>query len=203
MSKVHHVGFQNPAAHSPQQQTAATEDDDDNLEKAKMHQMAPRHMSLETIYYEWYGLESFKDKPIAGGFERCEQRLSSTEGGDIPAAVATLAPIYQGDCKKSISKMEDWMTERGFIQKGKSRKNSPQFDVCGANANDIPSSGKGNAGAQSGRMRVSLSPKQLSSRDDGSAPFPKANTIKSCKSCKSLYFAASSLLERGSTQAAG
>jgi hypothetical protein len=137
---------------SPQQQAAATDEDDDNdnFEKAKMHQMAPRYMSLETIYYEWYGLECFKDKPIVGGFERCEQvfkhkwrkdhswgqkkhfsrlkriiegiqKKAAMEGIDIMAAVTTLAPIYQGDCKKSISKMEDWMSERGFIQKGKSR----------------------------------------------------------------------------------
>jgi hypothetical protein len=111
--------------------------------------MMPRHLPLETIYYEWYGLESYKDNPIVGGFERCEDlfkfnrqkqhnfgqkkhlscltiiieglhRKAEIEGSNVMDVVDGLASFYQGDCKKSMSKLEDWMIQEGLIKKGKS-----------------------------------------------------------------------------------
>jgi hypothetical protein len=61
------------------QQPAGDEDDEEeSLEKAKRHLMKPSYQSLHVIYYEWYGLESSKDQPIVGGFERCEELYKKT-----------------------------------------------------------------------------------------------------------------------------
>jgi hypothetical protein len=111
-------------SNSRQQAAAAgaSMSEDGLFEKAKRFVMAPRHLSLETMYFEWHGLEDSKDKPIVGGFERCEElfkasyrkglnhgdskRLSrikrimgaikkkaTTDGVDVEKVVDELAPI--------------------------------------------------------------------------------------------------------------
>jgi hypothetical protein len=149
--------FENSNSHfnSNSQQQAATAgassmSEDALFEQAKRFLMAPRHLSLETMYFEWYGLEDSKDKPIVGGFERCEElfkasyrkglnhgdskRLSrikrimgaikkkaTTDGVDVVKVVDELAPIYDKTCGQSPARMDEWMLSNGMIEKGKSR----------------------------------------------------------------------------------
>jgi hypothetical protein len=132
------------------QQPADDDDEEECLEKAKRHLMKPSYQSLHVIYYEWYGLESSKDQPIVGGFERCEelykktwrkhhnprekkqysrlqaiirglQKKAASEERRMEQVVDILDPIYQGECKKSLSKMVTYMTERGLIPVGQKR----------------------------------------------------------------------------------
>jgi hypothetical protein len=134
-----------------QPQATAAASEDDLFQQATRFLMAPRHMSLQTIYFEWHGLETSKDKPIVGGFQRCEdlfkskwrkrlnfgenkqfsrlkrimggiQDKATTDGIDLETVVDNLAPIYEKECKKSIAKMETWMVTNGMIPKGKSRE---------------------------------------------------------------------------------
>jgi hypothetical protein len=145
--------FENSNSKSQQQAAAVAASMSENklFKKAKRFQMAPQHLSLETIYFEWHGLESCKDKPIVGGFQRCEelfksswrkglsagenkqfsrlkrimggiQKKATMDGIDLVTVVENLTPIYQKDCKKSISLMETWMVSNGMIQKGESRQ---------------------------------------------------------------------------------
>jgi len=143
-------------ANSSQQQAANDEDDaneNDDFGKAKRHILIKRHQSLYTIYYEWYGLESSKDQPIVGGFEKCEEifksswrkkhsdaekkhfsRLKSiikglkkkavTEGSDMQEVVGILESSFTQDCKKSISVMVEWMMTKKLIPEGKKRATS-------------------------------------------------------------------------------
>lgn len=72
------ISTTDPSSNQQQQAAAGTSNNgNSDLEKAMRHQLAPRHQSLQTIYFEWYGLESFKDKPIVGGFEKCEELFKS------------------------------------------------------------------------------------------------------------------------------
>ena len=141
---------------SQQQAANADEDDageDNDFGKAKKHNLMKRHKSLYTIYYEWYGLESSKDQPIVGGFEKCEEifksswrkkhsdaekkhfsRLKSiikglkkkavTEGSDMEEVVGILESSFTQDCKKSLSVMVDWMMTQKLIPEGKKRATS-------------------------------------------------------------------------------
>jgi hypothetical protein len=122
----------------------------DYFERAKRHHMVPRYLSLATIYYEGYGLESYKDKPIVGGFDSCEylfkfnwrkkhtfgqkkqflrmkriiqglHRKAEIEGSDVMEVVDGLASFYEVDCKKSMSKLEDWMIQEGLVKKVESK----------------------------------------------------------------------------------
>jgi hypothetical protein len=147
-----------PLLNSQQQAAAAAndnddDDEDDDLRKAKRHQMIKRHQSLYTIYYEWYGLESSKDQPIVGGFEKCEELFKSSwrkphtdaekkhfsrlkkiiqglkekaarEELDMEEVVEILESTFAKDCKKALSKMVDWMMTQGLIPEGKKRATS-------------------------------------------------------------------------------
>jgi hypothetical protein len=136
---------------SNRQQAAASSLSEDALfDLAKRSKMAPRHLSLESVYFEWFGLETFKDKPIVGGLEKCEKLFQSkwrkgrthgekkhfsrlkrvmegienkarTDGVDLAEVLDSLSEIYQKDCKKSIALMESHMVRNGMIPKGKTR----------------------------------------------------------------------------------
>jgi hypothetical protein len=115
--------------------------------------MKNRHQSLFTMYYEWCGLETSKDQPIVGGFDKCEELFKSSwrkhhtdaqkkhfsrlkkiiqglkqkvvrDGMPVDEVLDLMEPIYQQHCKKAMSKMVDWMTIQGLIPKGKTRATS-------------------------------------------------------------------------------
>jgi hypothetical protein len=48
-------------------------------------------------------------------------RKAEIEGSDVMEVVDGLASFYEVDCKKSMSKLEDWMIQEGLVKKGKSR----------------------------------------------------------------------------------
>jgi hypothetical protein len=150
-----------PRFNSQQQAAAANDknddDDDDhnaaNFELAKRHKLMPRHCSLYTVFYEWYGLESSKDQPIVGGFKKCEQlfksswrkghspaqkkhfsrlkkiieglqRKAANDGLAMEEVVEVLAATFSKYCKNSLSKMVDWMMTQRLIPPAKTRATS-------------------------------------------------------------------------------
>jgi hypothetical protein len=50
-----------------EQEAASMPSEDDLFNKAKRFQLALRHLSLESLHFEWSGIECFEDKPIVGG----------------------------------------------------------------------------------------------------------------------------------------
>jgi hypothetical protein len=127
---------QAPLLDSQERQAAADDDNDEDVDdfgKAKSALMQPRCLTLCTICCEWCGLESCKDQPIVGGFDKCEELFKSTwrkhhvdqdecfsrlkkiieglkkkaavGGYEMDEVVAILEEIFQKDCKKSVSKM--------------------------------------------------------------------------------------------------
>jgi hypothetical protein len=136
-----------------EQEAASMPSEDDLFNKAKRFQLAPRHLSLESLYFEWLGIEYFKDKPIVGGLQKCEELFKSkwrkgrshgerkhfsrlkrimegiatkatTDGIDLDEVVRSMSEIYDKECKQSIAKMEAYMVHEGMIPKGKARATS-------------------------------------------------------------------------------
>jgi hypothetical protein len=138
---------------SQEQEAAAMPSEDDLFNKAKRFQMAPQHLSLESLCFEWLGIECFEDKPIVGGLQKCEELSKSkwrkgrshwekkhfsrmkrtmegiatkatTDGIDLDEVVRSMSEIYDKECEKLIALMEVCMVQEGMIPKGKTRATS-------------------------------------------------------------------------------
>jgi hypothetical protein len=114
------------------------------------HSLVMKHKSLTTIYYEWYGLESYKDTPVVGGISFLEKtyktkwrahfspaektyfsRLQKVIRGieeqgkrESKAADRILEEwegLYQKDAKSSVTKMSQIIQEMGLVATRKAR----------------------------------------------------------------------------------
>ena len=113
------------------------------------HYMEPRHQSLHTIYYEWWGLESYKNVPIPGGIAMMEankkkwrRHFSGAEtkhfsrirmivkgidaqaeatGKDAGDILDEWDLLFRIEAKKSISKMATLIQRMGLVDKKGSR----------------------------------------------------------------------------------
>jgi hypothetical protein len=114
------------------------------------HSLVMKHKSLTTIYYEWYGLESYKDTPVVGGISFLEKtyktkwrahfspaekqyfsRLQKVIRGieeqgkrESKAAdeiVEEWEGLYQKDAKSSVTKMSQIIQEMGLVATRKAR----------------------------------------------------------------------------------
>jgi hypothetical protein len=108
------------------------------------------HESVSEMYDEWWGIGSYENKPIRGGFEALEKlhrsrwrkhfdggevkhisrvkivlqalnTLAEVEGNTLESAMNELDVAYKGDCKKYITKMEAFVKSKGWYQKKKRR----------------------------------------------------------------------------------
>ena len=117
------------------------------------HNIKLKHMSLQSIYDEWYGLEAFEGYPIEGGIEALEKKYknkwrdhfqngqriqfgrtkaivmainncATATNVSISTVIDELQPIYVGECKSSVAKMCDYVKKEKMVGKGKARGKS-------------------------------------------------------------------------------
>ena len=110
----------------------------------KSHHIKFKHQSLFSMHDEWFGLHSSKNKPVEGGldaletsfkskwrkhftpseekaFSRLKRIMKAIKEDSIRRKKDTIEvccewnEVYEGECKKSLSKMEDWLKQTGFI----------------------------------------------------------------------------------------
>ena len=108
------------------------------------HRCTYKHQSLRDIHDEWFGIGAFYNKPVQGGWEVLESQHKSRWRKHFTVseekAFSRLKwivkgmrnkqsrtkeslmdvcnrwnEIYEGQCKKSLSKMEDWLKKEGII----------------------------------------------------------------------------------------
>jgi hypothetical protein len=108
------------------------------------------HESVSEMFNEWWGLGSFENQPIRGGFEALERlhrsrwrkhfdggqvkyisrvrivlqalnTLAEMEGYSLESALNEFDVAYKGECKKYITKMEAFVKGKGWYQKKKRR----------------------------------------------------------------------------------
>jgi hypothetical protein len=117
-----------------------------------------RHDSVSQMYQEWWGMGSYENKPIRGGFEAMEKlhksrwrrhfnggqvkhisrvkivlqalnTLAEMEGNTLETALNEFDAAYQGQCKKYITKLEAFVKNKGWYQKKKSRGKSAATSI--------------------------------------------------------------------------
>ena len=146
---------------SPSFGESRLEDDDDdddattNRVMARPHSLVMKHKSLFTIYYEWYGLETYANTPVEGGIASLESRFKTkwrahfspaekqyfsrlqkvVRGIDERCRREDKQPndvlddwnaLYQAEGKSSVTKMSKMIQEMGFVATKMARgKNRP------------------------------------------------------------------------------
>jgi hypothetical protein len=135
---------------SPNFNNTTTTSTTTNSAPGRQHSLVMKHKSLYTIYYEWYGLESYKDTPVVGGISFLEKtyktkwrahfspaekqyfsRLRKVIRGieeqgkrESKAADRILEEwegLYQKDAKSSVTKMSQIIQEMGLVTTRKAR----------------------------------------------------------------------------------
>ena len=144
-----------PQGQEQQQQQQENKDEsvDVTSHPPSSHQPRPKHMSLVTLYQEWYGLGDFDGIPIAGGIESMERKMKSrwrkhfsgaqkksfsrtkdvidginrrvqTSNLTLEAVIDEWDVLYRGEWKCSTYKMSEWLKDNGFLGRKKPRGKS-------------------------------------------------------------------------------
>jgi hypothetical protein len=117
------------------------------------HSLVMKHKSLYTIYYEWYGLESYENFPVVGGIAFLEKTYKTKWRGHFSPAekqyflrlhkvikgikeqsrrgakepieiVEEWEGLYQNEAKSSVTKMSQIIQEMGLVVTRKARGKS-------------------------------------------------------------------------------
>lgn len=117
---------------------------------ARHHRMILKHHSIQSLWNEWYGLEDFQDKPVAGGiavietlykskwrkhfsgsekkhFSRSQivvraiNKTYATTEETIESTIVSFDVTYEEEAKFSMAKMASIVQNLGLVNKKKSR----------------------------------------------------------------------------------
>ena len=147
------LNLQGSDADENERQAQQQQDQQETTPKTK-YCLRPKHLSLETLVAEWFGLGEFEGKPIPGGVEEMEKknkskwrkhfsssqkrsfartkdimegmkrRMETEEATEILDIVNEWDEIYRGECKCSTYYMSELGNNNGFLESKKPRGKS-------------------------------------------------------------------------------
>jgi len=129
------------------------EGEEDDLEKAKEYRIQTRlPTSVQAVWDEWFGLNSYANQPIPGGIHECEKRFgtkwrsftpssaegkflsrmktfvgavetaATQDGRSVPATLDEFDRVFSMETDSSFSGLLNNLLEKGYWQRGKKRK---------------------------------------------------------------------------------
>ncbi|KAG7338733.1 centromere DNA-binding like protein [Nitzschia inconspicua] len=73
------------------------------------HKLSYSHNSIKDLYNEWYGLDRFKDVPVAGGIQAMDN-----SGRTLLEVSEEFEEAFAKHCKKKISNLVEWLDSNSY-----------------------------------------------------------------------------------------
>jgi hypothetical protein len=131
-------------------ETTTTTNNRGGVLMTRPHSLVMKHKSIHTIYYEWYGLETFANSPVEGGIASLEKQFKTKwrkhflpaekqyfsrlqkvvkgieeqgrrEAKEPDTVLDDWGSLYQEEAKSSVTKMAQMIQEMGLVVTRKAR----------------------------------------------------------------------------------